>query len=36
MPGVKLAQLTYVTAIADHGSLRAAARHLSVAQPAAA
>jgi DNA-binding transcriptional LysR family regulator len=31
---MKLAQLRYVAAIADHGSLRAAARHLGVAQPA--
>jgi LysR family transcriptional regulator of abg operon len=31
---VKLAQLNYVAAIAKHGSLRAAARHLGVAQPA--
>ena len=31
---MKLAQLQYVAAIADHGSLRAAARHLGVAQPA--
>jgi LysR family transcriptional regulator, regulator of abg operon len=31
---VKLAQLQYVAAIAEHGSLRAAARHLGVAQPA--
>ena len=31
---MKLVQLTYVAAIAKHGSLRAAARHLSVAQPA--
>ena len=31
---MKLAQLTYVAAIAKHGSLRAAARHLGVAQPA--
>jgi LysR family transcriptional regulator, regulator of abg operon len=31
---VKLAQLNYVAAIAEHGSLRAAARHLGVAQPA--
>ena len=31
---MKLTQLRYVTAIAERGSLRAAARHLSVAQPA--
>ena len=31
---MKLAQLRYVAAIADQGSLRAAARHLGVAQPA--
>lgn len=31
---MKLAQLQYVAAIAEHGSLRAAARHLGVAQPA--
>lgn len=31
---MKLTQLAYVAAIADHGSLRAAARHLGVAQPA--
>jgi LysR family transcriptional regulator, regulator of abg operon len=31
---VKLTQLSYVAAIAEQGSLRAAARHLGVAQPA--
>jgi len=31
---VKLTQLSYVAAIAERGSLRAAARHLGVAQPA--
>jgi LysR family transcriptional regulator of abg operon len=31
---MKLAQLSYVAAIAEQGSLRAAARHLGVAQPA--
>ena len=31
---MKLTQLGYVAAIAEHGSLRAAARHLGVAQPA--
>ncbi len=31
---MKLTQLNYVAAIAEHGSLRAAARHLGVAQPA--
>lgn len=31
---MKLTQLQYVAAIAEHGSLRAAARHLGVAQPA--
>jgi len=31
---VKLIQLSYVAAIAERGSLRAAARHLGVAQPA--
>jgi LysR family transcriptional regulator, regulator of abg operon len=31
---MKLSQLSYVAAIAKHGSLRAAARHLGVAQPA--
>jgi LysR family transcriptional regulator, regulator of abg operon len=31
---MKLAQFSYVTAIAERGSLRAAARHLGVAQPA--
>lgn len=31
---MKLIQLNYVAAIAEHGSLRAAARHLGVAQPA--
>lgn len=31
---MKLTQLNYVAAIAEHGSLRAAARHLNVAQPA--
>jgi LysR family transcriptional regulator, regulator of abg operon len=31
---MKLAQLRYVAAIAEQGSLRAAARHLGVAQPA--
>ncbi|AMN44548.1 LysR substrate-binding domain-containing protein [Rhodoplanes sp. Z2-YC6860] len=31
---MKLAQLSYVAAIAERGSLRAAARHLGVAQPA--
>src|SRR5581483_2086009 len=32
--GMKLTQLSYVAAIAEQGSLRAAARHLGVAQPA--
>lgn len=31
---MKLTQLNYVAAISEHGSLRAAARHLRVAQPA--
>src|SRR5271169_6522311 len=31
---MKLAQFSYVAAIAERGSLRAAARHLGVAQPA--
>ena len=31
---MKLAQLSYVAAVAERGSLRAAARHLGVAQPA--
>jgi LysR family transcriptional regulator of abg operon len=31
---MKLAQLNHVVAVAEHGSLRAAARHLGIAQPA--
>src|ERR1700760_1481398 len=31
---MKLTQLTYAAAVAERGSLRAAARHLRIAQPA--
>ena len=31
---MKLTQLSYVAAVAERGSLRAAARHLGIAQPA--